>query len=628
MSVATALELAPSLVETQAHDARGLASENRDALIVSIIQVDGKWRILSRYGDPQWEFHIKATNSLPYDRFIKFSRVPETFRATMKAILYRYIRRGRVGGVRPDASTVRVFMASSMPFLQHLVKIGIHRLKDVTPFACKLYVDASKTEPRGRGKRPLAAESLYRRFSAVEAIHELSQFTDDPMASHPWPGSTTTSIAGMSWSVAAGSRRGGKTPLIPDAVFTELFRVAWGCIERGDWLLAVRDELEALEAQRRAQSRSPIFAAKNRHLLARGWSTGLAGFSAALTDLRTACYVVAASLSGCRNHELAFVQRKAYYRTEGEDGEIYWWMRSQSLKTDEGHTEWMIPEAAVKALELMDRWAEPYQQMLTKEIERRRATDPADAEIAVAQQHVGAVFVGIDKRLVNQVRTLSGQSWNQTLKEFMHRRGLDWSLSTHQFRRTFANYAARSQFGDLRYLKEHFKHWSMDMTLGYALNESQEMDLFYEIQDELDDIKEGVVEQCLQKNEPLAGGYGRGVVAWRGSNEVTMFKDRRSMIRSIADSTAIRSNGHAWCTADDNQCVGNGGLDSTRCAGCNNAIIGRIHAHIYQGMYDHLKEVLGRNDIGAGGLARVQRDLDRCKDVLNSLGYDPEAHRA
>lgn len=61
------------------------------------------------------------------------------------------------------------------------------------------------------------------------------------------------------------------------------------------------------------------------------------------------------------------------------------------------------------------------------------------------------------------------------------------------------------------------------------------------------------------------------------------------MIKAISDSTAIRSNGHAWCTADDNLCVGNGGLETTRCVNCDNAVIGRAHARLYQGLYDHLR---------------------------------------
>ncbi|RRH88389.1 hypothetical protein EH244_12165 [Variovorax beijingensis] len=146
----------------------------------------------------------------------------------------------------------------------------------------------------------------------------------------------------------------------------------------------------------------------------------------------------------------------------------------------------------------MDRWAKPYQAKIEAEIARRRAADPLDPEIAEAQRHLKAVFLAAIPQQHNLVRTVSVHSWNKVLKAFAKDAGVSWTLATHQFRRKFANYAARSQFGDLRYLREHFKHWSMDMTLGYALNESQEVKLYIEIQDELDDIKAGLADSCKQ----------------------------------------------------------------------------------------------------------------------------------
>ena len=44
-----------------------------------------------------------------------------------------------------------------------------------------------------------------------------------------------------------------------------------------------------------------------------------------------------------------------------------------------------------------------------------------------------------------------------------------------------------------------------------------------------------------------------------------------------------------------------------------------------QNLYSDLKTLSGCDDIGTGGQARVLRDLERCRDVLVSLGYDPEA---
>lgn len=169
----------------------------------------------------------------------------------------------------------------------------------------------------------------------------------------------------------------------------------------------------------------------------------------------------------------------------------------------------------------------------------------------------------------------------------------------------------------------------MDMTLGYALNDSQEIALYLEIQDELDEIKSGVVETWLDSDEPLAGGYGQGLIEWRSKNEnVILFKSRAAMVRSIAESTPIRSNGHAWCTAPDNLCVGND-LERTRCGdGCDNSVIGRQHVPIYQGLYDHLKELSALDDIGESGQARVRRDLTRCAKVLNTLSVNPISEAA
>ena len=227
----------------------------------------------------------------------------------------------------------------------------------------------------------------------------------------------------------------------------------------------------------------------------------------------------------------------------------------------------------------------------------------------------------------SRVRTLSNMSWVNLLKAFAEDCGLIWKLTSHQFRRKFANYAAHSRFGDLRYLKEHYAHWSMDMTLGYAMDDSWgqhlDLDLYLEIQGELEDIKLGVVDSWMG-DESLSGGYGRAIRGWQREPEnLLIFKDHASMLKSIAESTAIRSNGHAWCTADNNGCVGNT-LERSRCSGCDHSVIGSTHAPFYQRLYDELKGLQHCKDIGEGGRQRVIRDLNRCRDVLVQLGMPSE----
>jgi integrase len=412
--------------------------------------------------------------------------------------------------------------------------------------------------------------------------------------------------------------------MMPDNVFTTLFQRAWDIVQGADQLLDLRDEMERIIAGNAGLRQRTAKAKRNERLRELGFEGGLRKLESELREIRTAAYIVIASISGCRNHELAFLRANAYYSTEDDDGELYWWMRSKSVKTDEGPTEWMVPEAAVAALQVMERWSLPFRALLCHEIEQLRACNPLDSRIAEAEEHLDALFLGVDKAKGNLIRTLSNKQWNSQLRAFAGRCGLAWDLASHQFRRKFANHAAKSQFGDLRYLKKHFKHWSMNMTLGYALNEYQEMALYLEVQDELDDIKETTVSRWLDSDTSLAGGYGLSLVDWRGKDEsIVLFKNHAHMVKSIAASTAIRSNGHAWCTADDNLCVGNT-LERTRCGGgCGNAVIGAEHALLYQGLYDHLATLRDADDIGRGGRARVERDLQRCAGVLRTLGFSP-----
>lgn len=602
---------------------RSLPDRERDKLIISAVRVNGTWVITSFYGDDRWVFTDAPSNRAAGHKVIDFTRVPKALRSAIREVVYLYYFRGREGVPKPTSSTILNFFNRLYPFLRHLHKLGIQELGAITPMVCATYVAACKEERLAHRRKggPLSPASLEGRFLAVELLHELSQLTETPTPSHPWPESSAKHLAGL-----VGATYRSKTPLIPDDVFSALFNEAWSIVDRGEGLLNLRDGLDALAEQLTEAPPRIALETKRRYPAHQGWPGNLMTFTSALTELRTACYIVVASLSGCRNHELAYVQTDACYRSEDEAGESYWWMRSESKKTGVGQTEWMIPEAAVRALRLMDRWAEPLQAKILSEILRLTAANPLDPEIAEAQRHVGAVFLGENRKSGFRVRTVTEGAWHAALRKFSARLGLKWDLSTHQFRRKFANYTARSIFGDLRYLREHFKHWSQDVTNNaYALNESQELELYAEIQYELDDIKLGVVDQWLSPMEALAGGYGKSLVEWRGRDEnVALFKDRATMVRSVAESHAIRSNGHAWCTADDNRCIGNT-LEKTRCVGCDNSVISTVHAKLYQQLYRDLKDVEDCDDIGEGGRLRVRRDLDRCRDVLISLGYEPES---
>ena len=599
---------------SQPSDTRGLPIEHRNRLVISSKTVGTTWQIVSRYGDDVWWLMGAPTNIAAARNKLNFMRIPEPLRESTKAVIYRYLRKGINGARRPAATTVASAFAEITYFLRYVSALGATSFSEITPIFCANYVQVARTKLTPSGALP-SNSVVYSRLSAVEDLYQLSSYTCTPLPMHPWPDTSSHQLAGKTKPTD-----GKKTPLIPDDVLVPLFQAAWKEVQQAHRLLDLRDEMQEFIDSGKSSKFKRL-----RLIKKLGFEGGYKDFKGRLIEIRTACYIVIATLSGCRVHEIGYLRKNSYYSTQDDEGEKYWWMRSVSRKTHIGDTEWMIPEAAVEALKVMERWAAPYQANLRAEIATLRARDSTDIGLALAEEHLDVLFVGMDIKHGRIVRTLSTQPLNENLKQFALKCGLTWDLASHQFRRKFANYAARSRFGDLRYLKEHYKHWSMDMTLGYALNESQELELYLEILDEGEELKVGVVSSWLNEAESLAGGYGRGLMDWRSRGEtITLFKSHKAMVMSIAQSTYIRSNGHAWCTADDNLCVGNN-LEKTRCAaGCNNAVIGREHAEIYKGLYDQMKQLANSDDIGRGGQQRVSRDLTRCADVLEELGYNVE----
>ena len=608
--------IVPALaVDSQPNTLRGMSSSEMESLLVSTLKIDGQCHVLSRYGDDVWYLEGGTTNRASSSRALNFLAIPHEYRGTIKALMYRYMRRGRRLQRRPGPRALVTFLEELAIFLKHASARGAKCVKDISPVICSTY--AQSCDRAKKGKR-LTPKTVVHKLTAVEALFELSQYTDDAMSKHPWPDGLHAALVVAKAETALAKRSGGKTPLIPDDVFCRIFQRATEVLDSATNLLDIRDQLQAISDAEETEYR--LLMKKRAKAQEMGYSGSLLELEWACNEIRTASYVVIASLSGCRNHELAFLKSGACYKTLDEDGETFWWMRSQSLKTHEGHTEWMIPEVAVKAISLMERWAAPFQQELADEIARLRREDPTSRQLGEAQKHVGAIFVGRDRRTM-LVRTLTNGSWQVALRNFLEKAGISWKIGTHQFRRKFANYAARSQFGDLRYLKQHFKHWSLDMTLGYAMNELQEVSLYSEVFDELADIKESVIDAFLSGDEPLAGGLGVRLVEWRGNRDVVLFPTHSAMVKAVSDGIALRSNGHAWCTADKGiDCVGNGGLDRSRCADCDHAVIGRVHARVYAGVHEHLLTLRACTDIGEGGRARVERDIARCEAVLSCLG--------
>jgi hypothetical protein len=565
---------------------------------------DGQYIVVSRYGDDQWQFTGGTTNTPR--KIIDFATLPVCFQADAKAMFYRYILKGREGLNKPAVHTIIYLFNSIGHFLKWLSEKRVTELSGITPLHCLNYVHHCKQYKKANGQG-LGIGALKLRFIAVEAVYELSQYTDNPMPGHPWPESSAWILSGSSKEPILG-----KTLSIPDNILTPLFQQSWELVGNSNHLFNLRDNKDRIEEL--------------------GWTEGLAKLNERLLDLRSACYIVLAVTSGCRNHELAYIKndpdnpdpakRRPWYSTQDDEGISYWWLRSRSDKTYTGDTEWMIPDKAVEALRVMERWAKPFQEQIQDEIKDRVANNPHDPQILEASRHRHALFLGKTSES-GLVRTLSNGSWNMALRNFALRCGLEIKLNSHMFRKTFAVYAAKSPYGDLVYMRDHFKHWTLDMQVLYAMNEHQDIDLYGEVLAAKEDIKVGIVEHWLDRETLLTGGAANKIRQYRESSpELKVFETRKQMAEAISEQVHIRAASHVWCINDTAGCKSQGLIDRTNCVDCENSVIDDTKKAVWQGIYQQQLELLEIKDIGQAAIERVRRDVDKAAGVLAELGIE------
>jgi len=447
----------------------------------------------------------------------------------------------------------------------------------------------------------------WNRLSAVERCWQFLR--DTPSAfDYPWPDSSAVALAGHKTSTKA------KTDIIPNNILRHLFQHAESLLNRADELLEHREALADFEPC--SEKRTTQAGEMSRYLKSRGWDSGFGALNTTLSDLRDGCFVIILAATGIRAHELGNIRRDEWY-SQVRDGERFYFLGSRSDKTHEGNTSWLCPEIAIQALKALERLSEPLQRDLEQALKAARAVGEYE-EITRLRSISGTVGLTYGSSQGGRIHLLSGPGLNKRLKSFTRSLGLDWNLTSHQFRRTFANYVVHHKLGDLRYLRDHFKHWSLDMTILYAMNETQDLELYDEIYAAFDGKRQAIVGHWLEPDTPLSGGMASHIRQMRSrSEEVRTYKDRKEMIEAISELVYLRSTGIAWCTNDTGvDCAGG------QCEDCEHGCIDDSHKPFWEGLYMQQIELRQIDDLDDSGSKTVERTMERCERVLTDLGVD------
>jgi integrase len=582
--------------------------------IVTFIKLsNGKYHVLSRYEDDTWTFPASdGTAATKLNQLtLNFKRIHDAnARIMAKWVIWNQRAKGNAIG------SLRTALSELAPFFSWLSKsetLAVQGLNAFTAQQYVLYVNTIKIKRKGQ-MTPLLASAKARKFLVLEAIYDYCRAFEF-VKEHPWPESSAHEQAGCLGNANLELHSKPQTPLIPDSILKPLCSFTKGFLDRAGELLDLNDKVNAFAAS--VQTASNQSRQRRKYLQSLGTEFDKLGeLSEALILLRDSCLFWILLTTGMRIHEVLGIKRGAY-RIETKDEETYYYIETVSEKTYEGLSEWIAPKIAVDAIQILERYSSDLQGRVETDLVAARARYD-HVEINRLENITNKVCLCRSK-LTSSITVLSGGAVTAyRLPNLCAKIGSDWGLAAHQFRRTFANYVVHSQLGDIRALKDHFKHWSIQMTALYAYNDKLDKELFEEFLRERYWVEEQIKFDWFGLDTPITGGaIAERIMKVRGDKEhIKTFKTREDMVRAYSGNIPIRATGIAWCTNDDDGCMGG------KCDECDHGIIDKNNQKHWEGMLIQQFDLLQMDDIGEAGQAAVANGMARCEKVLNSLGLD------
>ena len=577
------------LLANQPSSLAGLSREERAQVVISAVLLDdGRTEVISCAGDLQWNLwpFVTTPNTPKSKKILNWGLIPEAFREAVQNVLYAYWRRGRAGWSEPSVGALDISLRGIAAFCRYAHARGLESLADVQPIHVANFVQ----EQKEAGHVP---STLALKFAAVELLHLFRCEHSDTLGRHPWPESSASDMAGDTGLSSDDARKVALTPLIPPAVARRLFLHAENILNQSEQILDERD------AGTRSTWKDP-----------------------GVTAVRDACFYIIGVLTGMRSSEISSITVGAG-RTEDLGGFTFHWLTSIDHKTKKGVVDYLMPSMGHRILSIMERWSQPHRDRLHQQIDamERKAGQRTASELqwlASARASRELLFLGNGPGGITPV---SGTQWAINLKKFAANAGADWGLAPHQMRRLYAYTFVRHRLGDILFLKEQFKHNSINMSQLYASNPRQDLSLYDDILTEMLRYKAEVVATWLEKDEPLAGGAAGRVKALRAQD----FPGRKALVLESSKRVLIRSNGHAWCLAQDEGCGGSGIYEKGRCGSCNSGLIDSRFIPIWKEAYRHHKKLLVEaQDWGDGAVNRVTTDLKQAAKILKDLGINPD----
>lgn len=610
-----------------------------------VVQPDGTPLVVSRFGDDVWDLYpyIPQENTPPSGKRIDWRvAMPDGHLLTdpkyanlleaTKDFIWSMFADPIEGRKRPQMTTLCGKVSALKPFLRWMAGLGLERF-DQADGRTLDYVPVAKLGAPGK---PAAAHTTIMRLQALEDLYLQRNKLHDALQTHPWPHESIGLLAGEK---QGGAFRKPKTDFLPDAIARRIAETALDYVQirSQSTLAAINDAVRVGdETALKGLGDGAQFKARKAAVRKEGFKDQIHLWVES-NRLRTACYIIINMFSGARNSEIMSLSEHCIAKGKSKDGcTDVLWLHGTIYKTGMRPHRWMVPPVVAEAVTILTQLTallrtrlHAEEEDIAKRIELSIAHERAKLvkRLDTVRKQKGKLFLSRGKNR-NHIAVLSCASMNHELKRFCAHfdiQGEDrqpYLLHTHQFRRTYARFVARSELGDLLFLRDHFGHWSIDMTTFYCDGGADEYESDTELLEMVSEEKMGrqteIMADYLNSDTPLANG-NHWLKDWRASVRTAASKEY--LIAEYAGTITLNGTGHSWCVGNARG-TGCGGLcifEADMCVGCNHGIIGAEHRPVWEGIRDQQQEALALDDMGVSGAARAQEILKQAEMVLRRL---------
>lgn len=527
-------------------------------------------------------------------------------------------------------STIIKAFKSLIPLLRWMVSEHIFDLSDLDSKSVNLYLNHLRTST-SRYSKPIGNGEIFKRLNVINELWKSKKYISNGIVINPFPTANPYELSGITKSEQTEK----KFDFIPDTIAVSLGTIAANYVENLSKNILDAQAAVDIEFENTLLEKSESTADKAARVVANNYGyCYVKDLSSDIGNLRTACYIIVALFTGIRDSEISSLEINCMSH-DLIDG--FSWVNGYIYKTADtkNKVRWMAPPIVGKAVEVMEKLTLTLRGKVQEKIDKLIVDinspltngvllEGLQSELRQLEKDKNSIWLVQSSKLQNSIST--NKTIHQQLIDFVEghdipfHNGAKWKLHPHQFRKTFVKFMVKNSM-NLKYLQEHFKHISLDMTAWYDIDDitlSEEISAYY---NELTSI----TIDSIVNSDNIAGKGGQKIASIKNNyfyGDVQESKEK--VIKGLSQTVTLRSTGVSWCMGDieNGNCSGVHGcmIDPSNVNECSQAIITKEHLPSWQEIKFQNEQLLKLNEFGVHQKGAIENFLNNVVNpVINQL---------